>query len=313
MKALSPSHRQAALRLRRSVRSLNRAQNQVHEPPKHSLSGQPFDRLLLEHSPLYQRSRALFYQKGGSFHPSLLSSPRSLSSGSLVSQRIEYTPSEAEILWTAQDPIESRTRPERLLELRTWTTSLFHEQNHRVLWKFLPPAPTETGALSRYLHFAESLVVMLDMALADHLGPQIARPLYEVGSIYDPGTRIDPRHPAYRTFLQAAAYATYLNLELFVPEEIPRIVETVFPRGLYPRNSGTIGSRRAAERALRLDRSFIESTNPLWQQRHLGRLKKPFQKLQGTRRRPLLLPEHPLDASEHLPWMQQVLALYGLS
>ena len=93
------------------------------------------------------------------------------------------------MIWSAIDPIESRN-PERLLHLRTYSTSLFHEQNHRILWKLLPPAPVEKNALRRYLNFAESLVITLDMALGDELGAKLAPLFYLTGVTYDPGTTV---------------------------------------------------------------------------------------------------------------------------
>jgi len=315
--------RTLALALKRTVHSLEKAQTQARtlEPLNApTLAGQPLDQLLLLKSPLYRTSRSHFLKAGGSLEPALLSSPRSLASGTLTSLRIEYTPSESELFWTASDPTESKTRPERLLELRTWTTSVFHEQNHRTLWKFLPPAPSQASALSRYLHFAESLVVSLDMALADHLGPKLAQALYQVGAIYDPGTetlKTGPQPPedrarAYRNYLQAAAYATYLNLELFHPDEIPGIVSTLYPKELYRERNQKNWSLRAAARALRLDRQFVENTNPVWQRKHLRALPKAFAQIQSRRLKPLVLPEHPLDHALHTFWMDRVFTHFGL-
>jgi hypothetical protein len=185
------------------------------------------------------------------------------------------------MIWTASDRLESSARPERLLDLRTWVTGVFHEQNHRILWSILPPAPRKGGAaLRRYLHFAESLVVMLDMKLADGLPSEISQALYQTGAIYDPGTesrrelvrlitskkRVERIH---RNALQAACEATFLNLELFDPAEIAAHVESLFPVDSAP-PSGTAPSliRRFADRALRLDRLFVESTNPEWLRKH---------------------------------------------
>jgi hypothetical protein len=160
---------------------------------------------------------------------------------------------------------------------------------------------------------------MLDMALADHLGPPLAQPLYEVGTIYDPGTSILKKgvrksgetSADYRHFLRASAYATYLNLELFHPEEIPSIIDLLFPKELYRQSQHRNWSLRAAERALRLDRQFIENTNPVWQRKHLARLPAQFREIQNSTRKPLLLPSHPLDASLHLEWIDRTLDLFA--
>jgi len=272
----------------------NLARKIPKKPLNHELPGQPFDRLLLQLSPIYRRSRELFLSCGGIHTPSLHSSPRSLASLSLVSRQIEYSPLEAELIWTATDPTESRTRPERLLDLRTWVTGVFHEQNHRVLWNLLPPPLRGGEALRRHLHFAESLVVMLDMALADSLPRALSEGLYQVGSIYDPGTPwLDElrraRFPARRTqryhwnALQAACEATFLNLELFDPEQIPGHITAIFPTESAP--PATRGTQslitRAAQRALRLDRLFVEQTNPEWLRKQGAKAGKALLKLKS--------------------------------
>lgn len=164
------------------------------EISENALHEQPFDALLLRFSPLFRQSRQLFLKQGGRYFPTLLSSPRTLSSPKLLEQTIEYSPIERELIWSATDPIESKSvRLERLFETRAYTTSLFHETNHRILWKFLPPPPPlgKTGsAVSRYLNFVESLVVTLDMALGDELGPELSQVLYLAGVTYDPGTEL---------------------------------------------------------------------------------------------------------------------------
>lgn len=290
MKKHSAAPRRSALALARGIRALAKQLPSRGEPLE--LPGQPFDRLLLKSSPIYRKSRELFVALGGAYEPSLLSSPRSLGSLSLVSARLEYSPLEAELLWTASDRRELATRPERLLDLRSWVTSVFHEQNHRILWHLLPPPPRRADAhLRRYLHFAESLVVMLDLALADRLGAKVCRSLYEAGALYDPGAeffrelqrfgrkKADRYH---RNALLAACEATFLNLELHAPSEIPGHIESLFPREASP--AATRGNsliRRAAERALRLDRQFVEQTNPEWLRRHGKRAGEALRRLRA--------------------------------
>ena len=253
MKTRSP-----ARELRQAVRTLARAAPRTAHPL--AAPQQPFDSLLLARSPLYRRSRERYLAQGGALEPALLSSPRSLAGAILLENRIQYSPIEAELVWTARDP---RENPARLLDLRTYTTSLFHEQSHRLLWPLLPPPPLESASIRSYLNFVESLVVMADMALSDSLPPGLARSLSLVGSIYDPGTTIrrtlrSPRD--YRRYLLAAMHATYLNLELYDPSDIERIIRALF--------GGDAPIRRAAARALNLDRQFVLGTNPVWQRRN---------------------------------------------
>jgi hypothetical protein len=230
-----------------------------------SLAEQPFDLHLLNWSPFYRRSRKLYLDQGGSFLATLVSSPRTLSSSILLEQKIEYSPIEKEMIWLATDPIESKNL-DRLLALRTYSSSLFHEQSHRILWKLLPscPSPQDQEGLRRFLNFTESLVIVLDMALADELGPELASLFYLTGVTYDPGSTVRlelPKRRDYRNYLQAVLHATYLNLEFYEREEISRAIRALFP---------TLRSfaERAAVRSGNLDRIFIQRTNPLWQKRN---------------------------------------------
>lgn len=242
------------------------------------LPEQPFDHQLLTASSLFNKSRERFLTEGGVFHASLLSSPRSLSSAGLLENRIEYSPIESELFWSILDPLQSRTRAgrEHFFKLRSFTTSTFHEQNHRILWKALPPAPKSAEGLRRYLNFAESLVITLDMALGDELGPKVAAPFYFSGAIYDPGTSVleelrtgssaklsKGAKRLYRNYLQAALFVTYLYLELYEPEKIRKAA-----RILFQALSGKL-IERACDRSLNLDLEFVTRTNPSWQKRNL--------------------------------------------
>jgi hypothetical protein len=236
-------------------------------PSSLALSEQPFDAHLLALCPLYRRSRELYLQQKGAFMGTLVSSPRTLSSSVLLENRIEYSPVEKELVWAATNPIE-RKNPEHLLKIRTFVSSLFHEQNHRILWKLLPAPPSSAAGIRMYLNFVESLVITLDMALADSLGPELAKLFYLTGTIYDPGTsvRIEMRNSAkdqrlYRNYLQASLYATYLNLEMYDPRAIAQAIQALFP------HLGKLAPK-AAQRALQLDPAFVQNTNPIWQKRY---------------------------------------------
>ncbi len=269
-----------------------------------ALSGHPFDSLLLATSSLYRKSRQLYREQAGTFSPSLLSSARSLSSSDLLKNHISYSPTEDELIWAAKH------EPASVLKLRTLTTSVFHEQSHRILWKHFQEAqvhaPREKNALRRYLNFVESLVVLMDMALADQVNPNTATALYLVGSIYDPGTRVRSElgnsraaRRQYRNYLHAAAYATYLNLEFYRPSQIARAIHALYP------SLGPLEERVCA-RALRLDRNFVTRTNPIWQHRNHRPIVKALCKSANPG---LILPEDPLQNVQHYliaeSWMQR--------
>ena len=268
---------------------------------KHALAlqGQPFDSHLLRQSPLYLKSRRLFLKQGGKFEAAVLTSPRTLSSSALLRGKIQYSPLEDELVWVATDPIEKKSparREKHLLELITYSTSLFHEQNHRIIWKLLPPPPSAAASLRRYLNLAESLVITLDMALGDELGPKSARGFYLSGVTYDPGTTVkqeikDAR--AYRNYLQATMHATYLHLELYNRDNIRVGIEKMFP------NLGAFANR-ASHRSGNLDELFINLTNPDWQVRNRRAVLKD---LGQKGKKPLILSE---DPSEN--WTQYLIA-----
>ncbi len=262
------------------------AKKRPRRAPKLHIAEQPFDGLLLSISPLYQKSRQLYLNSKGTYRSLLVSSPRTLSSPTLLEPLIQYSPIETEMVWAATDPIE-RKNSHHLLTLRTYVGSLFHEQNHRTLWTMLPPPPKDAVGIRRYLNFAESLVISADMALGDELGPKMARELYMTGTIYDPGTdirklRLNRRE--YRNYLQAATHATYLNLEHYDPEQIGKGIAVLFP---------SIGklSERASQRSGNLDRAFVWNTNPAWQRKHRDKVARALSSPQEK----LILPDDPMD------------------
>ena len=261
--------------------------------PSLALSGFPFDAWLLELSPLYLKSRKNYLAQGGKFQASVISSPRTLSSDSLLSDFIEYSPIAAELYWSARDPLERKNPAvslERILELRSWCAPVFHEQTHRLLWKFLPGPPQDQRSIHRYLNFCESLVVATDMALGDFLGERLSRIFYLTGATYDPGTssRKSLRtQRAYRNYLHAAVLATYLNLELFESGDIHKIV-----RHLHP--SLGAWAKKAVSRCLRLDRGFVEITNVIWQEKNWRKLRS-LRRGSRNLRDELKLPQDPLD------------------
>src|SRR4051812_37296770 len=101
---------------------------------KHALPGQPWDLQLLRENGLYRRSRTLFLKQGGEYVAELLSGPRSLGSAALLENRVTYSPIAAELIWAASDPVQKKDN-RYLAELLRYSTRVFHEQNHRILWK----------------------------------------------------------------------------------------------------------------------------------------------------------------------------------
>jgi len=280
--------RKEFLALRSAVVRLARMRPRV--APKNHQPEHPFDAVLLSISPLYRQSRHLYLESKGEFRSLLVSSPRTLSSPTLLEPLIQYSPVETELVWAATDPIE-RQNTHHLLTLRTFVGSLFHEQNHRTLWTILPPPPGDAKGIRKYLNFAESLVISIDMALGDELGPKLARELYLTGAIYDPGTDIQKlqlNRREYRNYLQATTHATYLNLEHYDPKQIGKGIAALFP------SLGSL-SERAAKRSGNLDRAFVWNTNPAWQKKHRGKVARALASDREKLVLPLVLPDNPMD------------------
>lgn len=245
--------------LRKGISLLNQ-----HRPAQSSeVQGQPFDAHLVSLSSLYRQSREIFLKNRGKHVPALVSTPRTLSSPILLENTIEYSPIESELIWAATDRFEKKNS-QHLMTLRSYVSNLFHEQNHRILWTWVPPTYPNSDDLRRYLNFIESMVVTLDLALGDELGGDLAALFHLCGVAYDPGSDILEylkTKREYRNYLHAALYSTYLNLENFHLSDIPLMIQELFP------SLGDL-AQDVAHRANQLDRKFVEKTNPVWQNRH---------------------------------------------
>lgn len=237
---------------------------------------QPFDRELLQGCPLYRYSRVAFVGRGGSFTARVASRQRALLDESFLSNQIEYSPIGRELDWIAATT-EGRLRERLLAAVRPFATNVFHEQNHRVFrWSARRGRGGERGETSG-LNLGEAVVIALDYALADALGPRLSLFLRDLGITYSPGLprRDLPVHSedAYRQYLVTAAYALWLLLD-GLPAARIREASRRWPR--------TEADPRAVERALHLNRDFVRKTNRIWQARTLGTLRR------GTRDGPPL-------------------------
>jgi hypothetical protein len=270
----------------------------------------PFDAQLLSASKLYRESRKLYLSLGGVFTPTICSTMRSLSAQDLFKDEISFTPAFSEILWfkdhhhEVSDPVNEIKALSRFSEI-----SIYHEQNHRVLWRLLPPAPKEERDFCRYLNFAESLVVMLDLALGDELGAR-SSPLFErLKVIYRPGgedTWFAKTKAEYRNYLLAILSTTYFALEILHNDDIPAAVDYLFP-----------GQRKmtknAVRRGLELSELFSRVTNPEWQGRYWKSAQIKLRKLHtNSEEDTLYLPEDPLDLEAEFYYAHRVFDYYGL-
>lgn len=253
----------------------------------------PFDLQLLTLSSLYRESRKQYLEIGGRYSPRISSTMRSLSAQDLFADEIDYSPAHTEITWFGKNSRDVHDPAEEIVSLERFNTiSVFHEQNHRILWRLLPPASKGERALSRFLNFAESLVVMLDLALADQVGSKLAPVFERMKVIYRAGhapERVRSSPSTYRDYLIAAQFATYLILELVNPEDVDAAVDYVFP-GQKSLN------RVAVNRALDINELFTRITNPQWQERNLKHARRSLRKMHtGFDGAPLELPNDPLD------------------
>lgn len=270
----------------------------------------PFDQELLSLSELYCHSRIGYLELGGRYSAKVCSVPRSLSSHDLFTDNIEYSPLLSEFAWF-QAHYQETAEPENAMKAMMSFNgiSVFHEQNHRILWRLLPPAPTEQRDLGRYLNFAESLVVTLDLALADQVGKKLS-PLFEkFKTTYRTGGQ-DTWHTKskkeYRKYLLSMMYASYLNLELINPEDIPKAVNYLFP-GQAKLNKDAI------KRALDISEVFTQNTNQLWQSRYWKKAQASLELFhQNSIEDALYLPEDPLDFEEEFHIANHVFDQFAL-
>lgn len=270
----------------------------------------PFDNQLLCLSRMYRESRKLYLSLGGAFNASLCSTMRSLSAQDLFKDEISYTPSATEFLWF-KDHQEDVADPAEEMEslIRYSGISLYHEQNHRVVWRVLPPAPSEERDLCRYLNFAESLVVVLDLALGDELGRKLSPVFERLKVIYRPGGENKwhgESKKVYRQYLLALLCTTYYALELINYDDILKAVDYVLP-GQKALN------KQAVRRGLELSEHFTRITNPLWQERHWKVAQKKLGKMhEGSNEAALYLPEDPLELEAEFFFAHRLFDLYGL-
>ncbi len=265
-----------------------------------SLYEYPFDHELLTLSRLYRESRKHYIELGGRFHPRIASTMRSLSASDLFADEIDYTPAATEIEWFAANEADVYDPKDEIFALERFNTiSVFHEQNHRTLWRLLPPAPKDRESLRRYLNLAESLIVMLDLALADEIGPKLSPTFERMKVIYRTGSASKKARAHYRDYLLAAMCATYFILELMNPEDILKAVNYVRPHSV---------NREAVKRALDINELFTRITNPEWQERSWKDASKKLARLhRGSGEDVFYVTEDPLDFKEEFVIARSVL------
>ena len=280
---------------------------------KHSkllLNEYPFDGQLLHASRLYRESRKLYLSLGGVFSPKICSTMRSLSAQDLFKDEIEFSPSWSELVWF-KDHSHEIADPDREIEalMRFNEISLYHEQNHRVLWRLLPPPPKEERDFCRYLNFAESLVVTLDLALGDELGKKVSPVFESMKVIYRSGGKDkwnEKSKGEYRKYLLALLASTYYFLEMINPEDILKAVDYVLP-GQKKMN------KDAVQRGLELSELFTRVTNPQWQERYWKVAQGKLLKMNvGSEEDTLYMPEDPLDLEAEFFYAHRVFDYYGL-
>lgn len=270
----------------------------------------PFDFQLLSLSRLYRNSRKHYLRQGGRFLPKVSSMMRSLSAQDLFKDEIDYTPSLTEMLWFKDHVAEVSDPSAQVRALKQFNNnSLFHEQNHRVIWWLLPPAPKERAAFRRYLNFAESLVVTLDLALGDEIGKKLS-PIFErMNTIYRPAGNDNwssKSKNVYRNYLLALLYTTYCALELIDHNDVLRAVDYVFP-------GQKLMNKHAVIRGLELSELFTLNTNPQWQNMHWQDAQVKLTKLHQNRTDEAFnIAEDPLDLNIEFAMARSIFDFFGL-
>jgi hypothetical protein len=274
------------------------------------LTEYPFDGQLLTASRLYRQSRKAYLALGGVFHPRLCSTMRALSTQDLFKDAIDFTPAFSEFIWF-KDHSRELVDPEAEMQalLRFNEISLYHEQNHRVVWRLLPPAPSGRADLCRYLNFAESLVVTLDLALGDELGLKSSTVFEYMKVIYRPGGKdrwVTKGRAEYRKYLLAVLCGTYYVLEQIHTDDILPAINYLFP-GQKKLN------KAAVARSLEINELFSRVTNPQWQELNWKNAERKLSRMHAeSKEEPLYLPEDPLDLEEELLIAKRVFDFFSL-
>ena len=270
----------------------------------------PFDLQLLNLSSVYRKSRELYIKLGGKFSAKVCSTMRGLSAQDLFKDDIEYTPALSELKWVRDYGHQVSDAHDEITGLLRFTEiSLFHEQNHRIIWRLLPPAPQEKDDVCRYLNFAESLVVTLDMVLGDQLGPELSDIFERMKIIYHPCAEDNyykKSKSEYRKYLLAILTTTYYALEILHNDDIPNAVNYVLP-------GQNIINKKAVQRGLQLSELFSRVTNPEWQAIYWKVGAQKLKKLQVQSKEGVLyLPADPLDLQEEFVIAKRVFDFFGV-
>lgn len=270
----------------------------------------PFDLQLLNSSSVYRQSRKLYLDLGGQFYPRMCSTLRGLSAQDLFKDEINYSPAMSELTWFVNDGHVFSDSAEEIAALIRFTEiSIFHEQNHRVIWRLLPPIGSEPADICRYLNFAESLVVSLDMAMSDQLGSKVSSAFERMKIIYHPGGKDKySRKPNkdYRNYLLAILATTYFAMETMHDDDILNAVNYVLPG---QKSINLV----AVQRALQLSELFTRVTNPEWQKINWRSGQKKLSKLQmDVKEKPLHLPNDPLDLDTEFEFAHRVFDHFGV-
>ncbi|KYG65003.1 hypothetical protein AZI86_11795 [Bdellovibrio bacteriovorus] len=270
----------------------------------------PFDHQLLSASSVYERSRRLYNSLGGIFQPRLCSTMRSLSHQDLFKDQIDFTPSATEFYWFRDHAAKIYDPDAHMKSMQLFNEiSLYHEQNHRIVWRVLPPAPQEERDLQRYLNFAESLVVTMDLALGDALGKDLSNTFERLRLIYRPGGEdvwAKKSSEVYRQYLLAVLCATYMLLERVFAKDILKALNYIFP-------DQKVMNKDATQRALGLSELFTENTNPQWQKLNWKSAQEKLEEMHiESEEEALYLPEDPLDLEEEFIFAHRLFDLFEI-
>lgn len=270
----------------------------------------PFDLQLLSSSSIYRDSRRMYLELGGRFSPKVCSTMRGLSAQDLFKDEIQYSPTLSELVWFKDHGyIYSDAAEEIMALIRFSEISLFHEQNHRIFWRLLPRCPADEASVMRYLDFAESLVVTLDMALGDQLGRRASTEFEKMKIIYHPGgydKYSEKSKSEYRQYLLAILTTTYFAMQTMHYDDVPDAVNYVLP-GQKKIN------RVAVNRALQLSELFTRVTNPQWQSANWQSGRNKLKILQSKSNPTFLtLPADPLNLDLELDLALELFEYFGL-
>lgn len=254
------SHKTKASNMNQGIRIVYKNYDKLKEHPL-EVKNQIFDRFMLYSYPLYLKSRQLAIENDCKFEHIHSDIAFQLIENTLLTKRIQIVPLENECRWAAFDLQYKNSL--HIMHVLHNISSVFHEQNHRILWSLLPKCSQGGRALKNYLNFAESMTMTLDYALAHKIQPKMAWFLQLIGVSYRGAhfRKHSNDKKNYSDFLVAFCIGQLMYFDFYKKRDVKKFLKEKFP------NQADIISD-AVDMAFTIESEFNTETNHQWQMKY---------------------------------------------